>query len=97
MAAAVGAAGAVGIGGSSPTGNRLSPSAVRWGNGGGVVLSTGSVAGGPVVTWGGGGGLATDAVASAGSWQGQPMSPGLNQHVGFPGDCSVRESSISTV
>ena len=41
VAAALGAAGAVGIGGSGPIGCRLSPSALCWGSGGGVVLSTG--------------------------------------------------------
>ena len=65
MPAAAGATGAVGIGGSAPTGSRWSPSAVRWGRGGGVVLSTGRGAGGRVATWGGGGGgLATGGGSS---------------------------------
>jgi len=52
VAAALGTAGTLGIGGSSPTGSRLSPSAVRWGSGEGVVLSTGGVGGGAGVSAG---------------------------------------------
>ena len=41
-AAALGTAGTLGIGGSAPTGSRVSPAAVRGGSGGGVGASAGS-------------------------------------------------------
>src|SRR5262249_22147370 len=73
VAAAVGATGAVGIGGSSPTGGSLSPSAVRWGNGGG---------GGGLATGGGSSRKASKVCAGLGS-----MAPPVKAMVNALGHC----------
>jgi hypothetical protein len=88
-----GIGGALGTAGSAPTGRRFNPSAVCWGSGGGVVVSTGSVRdtggvvldagvlGGGTLATGGGGGAGWGGTAWAGSSQAQPVVVGGTQQV----------------